>query len=100
MLDYMIYIWICFFVLTVIIELSTMNLIAIWFMPGVLTAMVLAHFSVDVWIQVLAFVVITLLLFITMARWIRRIFRIQTACCSLRGLFCLPNGIYEPNSGL
>jgi len=77
MLDYMIYIWICFFVLTVIIELSTMNLIAIWFMPGVLTAMVLAHFSVDVWIQVLAFVVITLLLFVTMARWIRRIFRIQ-----------------------
>ena len=77
MLDYMLYIWICFFVISVIIELSTMNLVAIWFMPGIFAAIVLANFSVAVWIQVLVFVVVTILLFATMARWVRRFLRLH-----------------------
>lgn len=63
MIDFMLYIWIGFFVLSVIVEVSTMNLIAIWFMPGTLVSIVLAIFSVPVWIQVLVWLVITVIVF-------------------------------------
>ena len=49
MIDYMLYIWIGFFILSVIVEVSTMNLIAIWFMPGTLLAIVLSLLAVPVW---------------------------------------------------
>lgn len=63
MIDIMLYIWIGFFVLSVIVEVNTMNLIAIWFMPGTLIAIVLALLSVPVWIQVLVWLLITVTVF-------------------------------------
>ena len=68
MLDYMLYLWIGFFVLSVIVELNTMNLIAIWFMPGTLVAIVLALFSVPVWIQVTVWLVLTIIVFAATGR--------------------------------
>ena len=63
MIDYMLYLWIGFFVLSVIVEVNTMNLIAIWFMPGTLIAIVLALCAVPVWIQVLVWFVVTVTVF-------------------------------------
>ena len=63
MIDIMLNIWIGFFVLSVIVEVNTMNLIAIWFMPGTLIAIVLALLSVPVWIQVLVWLLITVTVF-------------------------------------
>ena len=63
MIDYMLYIWIVFFILSVIVEANTMNLIAIWFMPGTLIAIVLSLFSVPVWLQVLIWLVVTVVVF-------------------------------------
>ena len=63
MIDIMLYFWIGFFVLSVIVEVNTMNLIAIWFMPGTLIAIVLALLSVPVWIQVLVWLLITVTVF-------------------------------------
>lgn len=63
MIDYMLYIWIVFFILSVIVEANTMNLIAIWFMPGTLIAIVLSLFSVPVWLQVLIWLVVTVAVF-------------------------------------
>ena len=68
MLDYMLYLWIGFFVLSVIVELNTMNLIAIWFMPGTLVAIVLALFSVPVWIQVTVWLALTIIVFAATGR--------------------------------
>ena len=63
MIEYMLYIWIGFFILSVIVEANTMNLIAVWFMPGTLAAAILALLSVPVWIQVLVWLVITVAVF-------------------------------------
>ena len=63
MIDYMLYLWIGFFVLSVIVEVNTMNLIAIWFMPRTLIAIVLALCAVPVWIQVLVWFVVTVTVF-------------------------------------
>jgi len=63
MIDYMLYLWIGFFVLSVIVELNTMSLVAIWFMPGTLIAIVLALLSVPVWIQTAVWLVITVITF-------------------------------------
>ena len=62
-IDYMLYIWIGFFILSVIVEANTMNLIAIWFMPGTLIAIVLSLFSVPVWLQSLIWLVVTVVVF-------------------------------------
>lgn len=73
MIDYMLYIWIGFFVLSVIVEVNTMNLIAIWFMPGTLIAIVLALLSVPVWIQVLVWLLITVIVFAATGRLSKRL---------------------------
>ena len=63
MIDYMLYIWIGFFILSVIVEVSTMNLIAIWFMPGTLLAIVLSLLAVPVWMQAAVWFVVTVTVF-------------------------------------
>lgn len=63
MIDIMLFIWIGFFILSIIVEANTMNLIAIWFMPGTLAAIVLAFLNVSVWIQVLVWLLITTAVF-------------------------------------
>ncbi len=63
MIDLMLFIWIGFFILSIIVEANTMNLIAIWFMPGTLAAIVLAFLNVAVWIQVLVWLLITAAVF-------------------------------------
>ncbi|MBR5870707.1 MAG: NfeD family protein [Clostridia bacterium] len=63
MIDYMLYIWIGFFILSVIVEVSTMNLIAIWFMPGTLLAIVLSLLAVPVWMQAAVWFVVTVMVF-------------------------------------
>ncbi len=63
MIDFMLYIWIGFFILSVVVEVNTMNLIAIWFMPGTLVAIVLSLLAVPVWVQVLVWLLITVTVF-------------------------------------
>lgn len=63
MINYMLYLWIGFFVLSVVVEVNTMNLIAIWFMPATLVAIILSLLSVPVWIQVLLWLLITVAVF-------------------------------------
>ena len=73
MIDMMLYVWIVFFILSVIVELSTMSLVAIWFMPATAIAIVLSLFSVKVWIQVLVWFILSTLTFILTARLAARL---------------------------
>ena len=74
MLDSMLYIWIGFFVLSVAAEAVTMILIAVWFMPGTLVAIVLSLLSVPVWIQVLVWLCVTVVTFIVTGGITQRFF--------------------------
>ena len=58
------YVWLALIVLTIVSEAVTIQLLFVWFLPGLLTAMLLAFFSVDVWIQVLVFFVLSVVSFV------------------------------------
>lgn len=57
-------VWAVIFVLTIIIEVETAELVSIWFMPGALIALVLSLFDVKTWIQWTVFIVVSAILLI------------------------------------
>ena len=56
----MITVWAAAFAVLLIIELMTVGLTTVWFCAGSLVALILAIFDVNIWIQVAAFVVVSL----------------------------------------
>ena len=58
--------WGILFVLTVVAEIASQQLISIWFAAGSLVALVAAMFGVPIWLQAVLFVAVSaLLLFLT-----------------------------------
>lgn len=55
MLDWETWMWLAVIVLSVICEAETAALVAVWFIPAALIAMILSFFNVALWIQVLVF---------------------------------------------
>ena len=68
-MNYMPFFWIAVVVFAVIAEAMTTALVAIWFMPSALVAMVLSFFTVPTYVQVLVFMVLSAL-FIVFSRTI------------------------------
>ena len=62
--QFMPYIWAAVFIAAIVIESQTMGLVAIWFMPSALIAMILAMLNVPLWIQGVVFVLLSVLLLI------------------------------------
>lgn len=60
-MDFMIYVWIALFVVLVIIEAATVQLVTIWFAAGALAAFIAALLDVQFWLQILIFVVVSVL---------------------------------------
>lgn len=56
------YVWAAMIVISLIVEAATAQLVAIWFLIPAIAALLLAVFGVDFWIQILVFVVASLLL--------------------------------------
>lgn len=54
-----VYIWLAIFVISVIAEVSTAGLVAIWFAPASLICMLLAHLKVSATMQIIAFIVLS-----------------------------------------
>jgi len=52
-------IWASIFILAGIIEASTMDMTSIWFAAGALVALILDIFGVDIYIQIIAFVIVS-----------------------------------------
>ena len=60
------YLWLALIVIGVIIEASTVSLVAIWFVAGFLAALIISFFGVQLWIQIaVAAVVAALTLYFT-----------------------------------
>ena len=53
------FVWLGVVVLAVIVEMSTVTLVSIWFLPSALVAMILAFCGVPLWIQILVFLVLS-----------------------------------------
>lgn len=55
------FVWLGVVVLSVVVEISTVSLVSIWFMPSALVAMILAFCGVPLWIQILVFLTLSVL---------------------------------------
>ena len=69
---YIQWIWVAAVVLFAIAEAATTAMVSLWFMGGALVAFLLAVFSVPLWIQVTAFVLVSLAFLIVLRPWMKR----------------------------
>lgn len=60
-MDKMIYVWIAAFVVLVIIEAATVQLVTIWFAAGALAAFIASLLDAQLWQQLLVFIAVSLL---------------------------------------
>lgn len=58
-------IWVAVLIFMIIIEMSTAQLVSIWFAAGSVVALILSAFNVPLWIQILSFAVVSLVLLAT-----------------------------------
>ena len=63
--------WFGLFVLTIIVESQSADLVAIWFAPGAFVALILSFLHVQFWIQFAVFIGLTVLGLILSFAWIR-----------------------------
>lgn len=63
--------WVILMVVFLVIEAAAMGLSTIWCAAGCLVAAILAAFGVDVWIQILVMVLVSVALFIMFIVWIK-----------------------------
>ena len=59
------YVWLALFIILVIAECATVGLVSIWFAGGALVAMFLAMAGADTTLQVVAFLVVSLILLVS-----------------------------------
>ena len=69
---WMIAIWASVFVLSIILEAQTAEMVAIWFLPGALVALVLAMCGVDLWIQLVVFFISSAALLVLAKTWLKK----------------------------
>ena len=72
------YIWLAFVLLCGVIEALTAPLVALWFVPGALVAMILAFLNVKIWIQVLVFFVLSAVCLLLSKTVFRKFFKPTT----------------------
>ena len=57
-------VWVAVLVVSLIVEVQTAELVAVWFIPGALTSLLLSLVGVDEWIQWLVFLVVSAVLLV------------------------------------
>lgn len=60
----MMIVWLVILIVAIGIEVGTLGLTSIWFAGGALTAVIAAAFSLPIWLQILLFLVVSLLLMV------------------------------------
>ena len=73
-LSLMPWIWGTIILITVIIELFSADIDAIWFSTGALVSLILSFFKTHIAIQLSSFIVVTALLLFTVGKWTKKIF--------------------------
>ena len=48
-------IWAVLFIVALVLEIQTAELVSIWFTPGILVALIMSFFDIDPWVQTLVF---------------------------------------------
>lgn len=71
------FVWLGIVVLSVVVEISTVSLVSIWFMPSALIAMILAFCGVPLWIQILVFLVLSIVCIFLMKPLSKKLFGVK-----------------------
>ena len=69
---YMQWVWVAALVLFTLAEAATGAIVSLWFMGGSLVAFLLAMFGLPVWLQILCFVVVSLVLLLLLRPCLRK----------------------------
>lgn len=64
--------WLAIFIVLLVIEFSTVNLVSIWFAISAIIAMIIAAVGVDISIQILVFTICGVLLLICTRDWAKK----------------------------
>lgn len=75
-MDPMIWVWLGLTVVLLIFEICTTSLTTIWFAAGSLTSFVLALFKLPLWVQIVAFVVVSVVLLIFTRPLVERVLKV------------------------
>lgn len=68
----MVAVWAVIFVLAIVIEAETAEMVAIWFMPGALVGVILALCGVEHWIQCVVFIAVSAVLLVLAKTWLKK----------------------------
>jgi membrane protein implicated in regulation of membrane protease activity len=71
LMEAMIWVWLAVVVLAIVCEGMTTALVSIWFVPGALIGMIFAALGVEIWIQVLIFIVLSVSLIVVFQRFFK-----------------------------
>lgn len=67
------YIWLAVILLTVIVEASTSQLIAIWFVSGGLAAMIAAFCHASIWLQIILFLLVSAVVLFSTRTFVKKV---------------------------
>ena len=79
-----IYIWLGVVAFSVMIEFLTMEQVSVWFIGGGIVAMILAAVNVDPVIQIVVFIVVSLVLLLSFRRMVMRFLMKKRQRCRRR----------------
>lgn len=71
----MTYFWLAIIILAIVAEAMTTDMVAIWFMPAALVAMILSAFDLWIWLQVVVFFVLVVALLILSEKYVKKALR-------------------------
>ena len=69
---YMQWVWVAALVIFTMAEAATGAIVSLWFMGGSLVAFLLAMFGLPIWLQILCFVVVSLVLLLLLRPYLRK----------------------------
>ena len=71
------WIWLGVTVAAIVFEASTLALVAVWFIPSALVSLVLSVFHLPLWLQVTAFLVLSLALMIFLKPFMKKVLKVR-----------------------
>lgn len=71
----MLYVWVALLVATVVLELSTAQMVCIWFSAGALVSLIATFFGAEMWLQILLFVAVSAATLIATRPFVKKLTR-------------------------
>lgn len=85
-MDVIVWVWLGVFIAFLLVELATSNLTTIWFAGGALVSLILAIFNCAIWLEIVVFIVTSLILLAVTRPLLMRVLKVGQAKTNIDGL--------------